>query len=376
MNQLFSVRIAVIGAGYVGLNTALMLSRHNEVVCIDIDSDKVKSINSSYSEITATTIRNYWNFDIVVVCVPTDFFLTELDTSIVNNVINDILKQNNHCLIVIKSTLPIGYCDKYNNPRILYNPEFLRETSALEDCLNPDRIIIGCLGNSSTYLNALLPCLDNNPETVIMSYKEAEMTKLASNAFLANRIAFFNEIDEYCEHNGLNSKQVIKGMCLDKRIGDYYNNPSFGYGGYCLPKDTRQLAKHYADSGLYKFGSIIKQSLYSNIERKMYISNQIQKQVQHITYPTIGIYKLSYKENSSNYRQSAIIDIINDLKQKNYKILIYDNSLNENTFCECEVTNDLDYFKQLSHIIVANRIDDNLSDVMNLVYTRDVNSIQ
>lgn len=390
------MKIAVAGTGYVGLSIAVLLSQHNEVYALDIAPEKVEKINSKISPIkdkeiqsflsekklnlTATTddILAYKNADFVVVSTPTNYDDKKnyFDTTSVESVIKKVVEINPNAVIVIKSTIPIGFSNsmkaKYSTENILFSPEFLREGNALYDNLYPSRIIIGTDLNNEKILKKaevfakLLKeaAIKQTVDVKIMNVKEAETVKLFANSYLAMRVSFFNELDTFSAVHGLNTKDIIKGVCADPRIGDYYNNPSFGYGGYCLPKDTKQLLASYKDVPQ----NIISAIVSSNKTRKDFIAEQIaSKKIK-----TVGIYRLIMKTGSDNFRQSAIQGIIKRLKVKNMNIVIYEPAIKEEKFLGVAVIKDINVFKQVSDIVIANRYDENINDVKNKVYTRDI----
>ena len=390
------MKIAVAGTGYVGLSIAVLLSQHNEVYALDIVPEKVEKINSKISPIkdkeiqsflsekklnlTATTddILAYKNADFVVVSTPTNYDDKKnyFDTTSVESVIKKVVEINPNAVIVIKSTIPIGFSNsmkaKYSTENILFSPEFLREGNALYDNLYPSRIIIGTDLNNEKILKKaevfakLLKeaAIKQTVDVKIMNVKEAETVKLFANSYLAMRVSFFNELDTFSAVHGLNTKDIIKGVCADPRIGDYYNNPSFGYGGYCLPKDTKQLLASYKDVPQ----NIISAIVSSNKTRKDFIAEQIaSKKIK-----TVGIYRLIMKTGSDNFRQSAIQGIIKRLKVKNMNIVVYEPAIKEEKFLGVAVIKDINVFKQVSDIIIANRYDENINDVKNKVYTRDI----
>ena len=382
-------KIGVIGAGYVGMSIAILLSQQNEVVIIDIDKNKVNKINKGISPINDEYIEEYLNnnnlnifatldysilkgFDYVIICTPTNYIeeKNSFDTSSIESVIEKILDINNDVNIVIKSTIPIGYMDsiqKKYDKNILFSPEFLREGKALYDNLYPSRIIISPdVAEAREFAEMIQNCiLKKDVATLFMNYKEAEAVKLFANTYLAMRVAFFNEIDTFAEIKGLDTKKIIDGVCLDLRIGDFYNNPSFGYGGYCLPKDTKQLLANYKDVPQTIISSVIS----SNNIRKHHIASMIENKKPNI----VGIYRLIMKKNSDNYRESSIIDIIKILSDKGINVIIYEPFLknveiNDKIFVE----NDLNIFKNKCDLIVCNRMDAKLNDIIDKVYTRDI----
>ena len=382
-------KIGVIGAGYVGMSIAILLSQQNEVVIIDIDKNKVNKINKGISPINDEYIEEYLNnnnlnifatldysilkeFDYVIICTPTNYIeeKNSFDTSSIESAIEKILDINNDVNIVIKSTIPIGYMDsiqKKHDKNILFSPEFLREGKALYDNLYPSRIIISPdIAEAREFAEMIQNCiLKKDVATIFMNYKEAEAVKLFANTYLAMRVAFFNEIDTFAEIKGLDTKKIIDGVCLDLRIGDFYNNPSFGYGGYCLPKDTKQLLANYKDVPQTIISSVIS----SNNTRKHHIASMIENKKPN----TVGIYRLIMKKNSDNYRESSIIDIIKILSAKGINVIIYEPFLkNVEITDKIFVENDLNIFKKKCDLIVCNRMDAKLNDIIDKVYTRDI----
>ena len=385
------MKIAVAGTGYVGLSLATLLSKENEVVALDVIPEKVEKINNRISPIQDEYIEKFFNekklklkatldykeafegAEFVIISTPTNYDEEKnfFDTSSVEDIIEKVLSMNDpNITMVVKSTVPVGYIEnirkKYIIDRIFFSPEFLREGKALYDNLYPSRIIVGDKGKKGKKFANLLKeaSLKNNVETLFMNSTEAEAVKLFANTYLALRVAYFNELDTYAEIKGLNTKDIIQGVGLDPRIGTHYNNPSFGYGGYCLPKDTKQLLANYRDIPQ----NLIEAIVNSNKTRKEFITNEILKQKPKI----IGIYRLTMKSGSDNFRSSAIQDIIKNLKAENQKIIIYEPTLNKNEFNGCKVVNNLEKFKNISSIIMANRLDENLIDVKDKVYTRDL----
>tara|TARA_B100000767_G_scaffold227253_1_gene217177 strand:- start:1480 stop:2649 length:1170 start_codon:yes stop_codon:yes gene_type:complete len=382
--------IAVIGAGYVGMSLALLLSQSNNVDVLDIDLAKVKKINEKkptiYDEdieyffqnkklnISATDSPKdaYKNKDFFLIATPTDFNekTNYFDASSVEIVIKDILKYSNTGLIVIKSTVPIGFTqqmnEKFNTNRIIFSPEFLREGRAIHDNLNPSRIIIGGshpdIHLFSKMLNKI--AIKKDMETLFMTSSEAEAVKLFSNTFLAMRVSFFNELDSFAMSKVLSSQNIINGVSLDPRIGSFYNNPSFGYGGYCLPKDTKQLLANYSNIPQ----DLIQAIISANETRKNFLADAILGSGAKI----IGVYRLTMKLNSDNFRESAIIDLINKLSSQGKKILIYEPLLHESQYRGLEVCKEIETFKLKSEIILSNRFDAALADVHEKVFTRDI----
>ena len=381
----------VIGLGYVGTSLAVMLSKESQVIAHDIDSNKVNLLNNKLSPIKDDEITSFLktetldliattsleetviNSDAAILAVPTNFceISKSFDTSILEELIQTILKIKNDILIVIKSTVPIGFTKKmvkkYKSQNIIFSPEFLREGSALYDNLHPSRIIVG--GNSklsNSFLKILNSCsIKKEVSTLLMSSDEAEAVKLFSNTYLAMRVAYFNELDNFALTNDLDTKNIIDGVSMDSRIGNLYNNPSFGYGGYCLPKDTKQLLSNFHNVKQ----SLIKSIVESNQIRKEFLISEIIKNSPKI----VGIYRLQMKSGSDNFRSSAIHDIIKGIIKANIKIIIFEPTIKDKLFFDSEVENNLQKFKNRSSLIVANRNDSNdLKNVMSKVYTRDV----